>query len=109
MIRPPPRSTLFPYTPLFRSPSEIAGVTATDGRAALCGVTSASLARALRRGRYPARKATISAATASAPPIIQRRRLPPRGSGVVPVATTALQCRAQDREGEAVGGAAGCT
>src|SRR3989442_6198558 len=100
MIRPPPRSTLFPYTPLFRSPSEIAGVTATDGRAALCGVTSATLARALRRGRYPASKATISAATASAPPLIQRRRLPPRGSGVVSVVTTRLHCRAPDPEGE---------
>src|SRR2546429_8266743 len=91
------------------SPPEGAGVAAADGRAALCGVTSASLARACRRGRYPARKATMIAPTASAAAIIHRRRPLPGGSGVVALVTTGLQCRAPDREGEAVGGAAGCT
>src|SRR3712207_7802500 len=47
MIRPPPRSTLCPYTTLFRSASEVAGdargreppysVSAQDGRAAWAG------------------------------------------------------------------------
>src|SRR3712207_9306079 len=31
MIRRPPRSTLFPYTPLFRSREPIAGTTASTG------------------------------------------------------------------------------
>src|SRR3712207_8529219 len=34
MIRPPPRSTLFPYTTLFRSPSLVRGATRTSSRRA---------------------------------------------------------------------------
>src|SRR3712207_6899152 len=32
MIRPPPRSPLFPYTTLFRSPGPASGVAANDAR-----------------------------------------------------------------------------
>src|SRR5256885_13051981 len=57
MIRRPPRSTLFPYTTLFRSPSPAAA-----NRAPL------RLARPLRRGRGPARLRR------------PRRDLPPRAA-----------------------------
>src|SRR5438132_7434710 len=40
MIRPPPRSTLFPYTTLFRSVVEGAGGRISDWRGAPLGTTS---------------------------------------------------------------------
>src|SRR5436190_17825344 len=45
MIRPPPRSTLFPYTTLFRSlPRRLAGV---DGKGPILASRAAALLRAL--------------------------------------------------------------
>src|SRR4051794_41192501 len=46
MIRRPPRSTLFPYTTLFRSP--------TSSRKSFCAATSASTARRASSSRPPA-------------------------------------------------------
>src|SRR2546430_14726099 len=39
MIRRPPRSTLFPYTTLFRSPRSGTAATITTGRAACASIT----------------------------------------------------------------------
>src|SRR2546426_7384615 len=55
MIRPPPRSTLFPYTTLFRSRSEVGGVlvpyVSSDSRpAARPAAGCRALARTARRG-----------------------------------------------------------
>src|SRR2546430_4987163 len=41
MIRRPPRSTLFPYTTLFRSRASSAGRTLTDGHLELPGLSAA--------------------------------------------------------------------
>src|SRR2546430_4156433 len=51
MIRPPPRSPLFPYTPLFRSP--VAASRATSGLVASSGSGSAATTVALNRNAPP--------------------------------------------------------
>src|SRR3989441_4482827 len=64
MIRRPPRSTLFPYTTLFRSPHVENGVEAIVMTASGCGVTVREYAHLLERDpRYAARAAKISALT----------------------------------------------
>src|SRR2546425_2160873 len=50
MIRRPPRSTLFPYTTLFRSILDSLVATTSDGRAA-SGVNNNSVAMPQRRGQ----------------------------------------------------------
>src|SRR3712207_8465037 len=58
MIRRPPRSTLFPYTTLFRSSSETARMRALTGSETVAGMAGAvmgrNLERAWRRG-HPTR------------------------------------------------------
>src|SRR2546425_1745732 len=51
MIRRPPRSTLFPYTTLFRSPSERGPRRARASRQARCGPARAIHALPAPRGR----------------------------------------------------------
>src|SRR5256885_6492438 len=51
MIRRPPRSTLFPYTTLFRSPDTAAAIPACRGTAGPAALSSASLAGVLEEGR----------------------------------------------------------
>src|SRR2546425_5700425 len=64
MIRRPPRSTLFPYTTLFRSPHVENGVEAIVMTASGCGVTVKEYAHLLERDpRYAAKAAKISALT----------------------------------------------
>src|SRR5206468_11007588 len=46
MIRPPPRSTLFPYTTLFRSPAGFAGSVGFAGSAGLPGSAAGVVAGA---------------------------------------------------------------
>src|SRR5437016_9006070 len=45
MIRPPPRSTLFPYTTLFRSPSLFTKVSSRFGTCTVIGVNTVSEVR----------------------------------------------------------------
>src|SRR2546422_10661066 len=54
MIRRPPRSTLFPYTTLFRSPEQICADPG-DGVVRLAGRLRGRLRGALRRGRHHGR------------------------------------------------------
>src|SRR5260370_18392327 len=59
MIRRPPRSTLFPYTKLFRSPDRLGGTAAPDDRAmpprrSTTADVPVSPARVRRRRREPA-------------------------------------------------------
>src|SRR2546430_7586081 len=60
MIRRPPRSTLFPYTTLFRSLRSI-GQTVTES-ARVTGSTASSPARVSSRVARPSRKSTASRA-----------------------------------------------
>src|SRR3712207_7648942 len=64
MIRRPPRSTLFPYTTLFRSPPCCPASVATSGRAA--AVRRLSRTRAARDRPTPARPASTTASPAGA-------------------------------------------
>src|SRR3712207_7438522 len=57
MIRRPPRSTLFPYTTLFRSPRQIAGTFRRTSNAILA---SAATQAALGRGAACARESSSS-------------------------------------------------
>src|SRR5260370_41863711 len=61
MIRRPPRSTLFPYTTLFRSPT-LRGNTAPSGRGASTG-TAQDLVRRQPSGRRPERRDPPPAST----------------------------------------------
>src|SRR5256885_11979157 len=58
MIRRPPRSTLFPYTTLFRSQLQPVGHCRAAGRRAAAGPAAAALGRnaGLLAGRGPARQ-----------------------------------------------------
>src|SRR2546427_8125485 len=52
MIRRPPRSTLFPYTTLFRSGRVCAGPSADRAGGGVCGPLRGHRGRALRRGPH---------------------------------------------------------
>src|SRR3712207_8931475 len=54
MIRRPPRSTLFPYTTLFRSPAQAVGAVNGDTRDLAGGVERRQLGGAVRVGLHPA-------------------------------------------------------
>src|SRR3989449_1684393 len=58
MIRRPPRSTLFPYTTLFRSDVEALSPAGARGLAQLLPSTASLLARGLDVTFYPDRKST---------------------------------------------------
>src|SRR3712207_9559905 len=59
MIRRPPRSTLFPYTTLFRSPGRQAGAVAR-GRRDRRGVAGGSVVRApARRGQWAGEEGVV--------------------------------------------------
>src|SRR3712207_7432377 len=68
MIRRPPRSTLFPYTTLFRSPARAAGL-ARVGRARLADARGG---RCVRRGSRVCARARLLAA-APAQPVRDRK------------------------------------
>src|SRR5262249_60547204 len=58
MIRPPPRSTLFPYTTLFRSPSPrrpSATSASRRGSCSSCPTASTSCTSTCKRSRHPIR------------------------------------------------------
>jgi len=65
MIRRPPRSTLFPYTTLFRSPVAVAAATPPP-------VTVAPAAPASTQAAAPAEPAVPAAVTAVSPPTLRR-------------------------------------
>src|SRR5256885_10764745 len=73
MIRPPPRSTLFPYTPLFRSGSGAAGG-ARPGAAGTVARPPVDPAAAPRTGSQGHRVGLLRPATQRAPPGAGRRR-----------------------------------
>src|SRR2546430_8988086 len=54
MIRRPPRSTLFPYTTLFRSASEASVVSISRHSSCEVGIGSVPAARLLRQGQHRA-------------------------------------------------------
>src|SRR2546427_1206685 len=55
MIRRPPRSTLFPYTTLFRSPASMLGLAAAAAHARAAAERAAPGDRGRREPRQPAR------------------------------------------------------
>src|SRR5256886_9046817 len=67
MIRRPPRSTLFPYTTLFRSDSAKGGAMTGGGISLGVNIDHVATLRQARRGRYPdPAHAALAAETAGA-------------------------------------------
>src|SRR3989475_12595096 len=92
MIRRPPRSTLFPYTTLFRSVVRLVGRAAAQARARRVAADARALAvraRHLRRAPRIDRAAAAERARQSVSAVARRIRAPGRGRARARYAGTA--------------------